>query len=264
MLEGKVVSSNVGSTAMSRSFTSGSTFTASTASSLSASYKETMHDASRSSAHPSIHHWRTCSHWKRLTPLTPTETLLKTFILILLLILPVIIVIITITTTTIISISSSSIITIIITIIIIVRYTHHHACTCPPVYRCVYLELVHTWLGTGLGSIQGPWAYTVKSAARGTAAGLQGGCQSRVRDSSTEFYMVAEQWSNTQTTKRQQLREHNNAQVQTTTAILHRRLCNIWGLEAQDGSLPWTIKLRIPATTTNSRNVQHGGYRCPP
>ena len=33
----------------------------------------------------------------------------------------------------------------------------------------------------------------MKSAAHGTAAGLQGDCQYRVRDSSTEFYMVAEQ-----------------------------------------------------------------------
>ena len=29
-----------------------------------------------------------------------------------------------------------------------VKYRRHHACTCPPVYSCVYLELVHTWLGT--------------------------------------------------------------------------------------------------------------------
>ena len=27
---------------------------------------------------------------------------------------------------------------------IIVKYRRHHACTCPPVYSCVYLELVHT------------------------------------------------------------------------------------------------------------------------
>ena len=30
--------------------------------------------------------------------------------------------------------------------------------------------------------------YTVKSAAHGTAAGLQGDCQYRVTDSATEFY----------------------------------------------------------------------------
>ena len=76
----------------------------------------------------------------------------------------------------------------------IVKYRRHHACTCPPVYSCVYLELVHTLPATWLGSIQGPGAYTVKSAAHGTAAGLQGDCQYRVRDSSTEIYMVAEQW----------------------------------------------------------------------
>ena len=28
-----------------------------------------------------------------------------------------------------------------------------------------------------------------------------------------------------------------------------------------DGSLPWATKLRIPTTTTKSRNIQHGGYR---
>ena len=36
-----------------------------------------------------------------------------------------------------------------------VKYRRHHVCTCPPVYSCVYLELVHTfacymtWLDTG-------------------------------------------------------------------------------------------------------------------
>ena len=35
----------------------------------------------------------------------------------------------------------------------------------------------------------------MKSAAHGTAAGLQGDCQYRVKDSSTEVYMAAEQCS---------------------------------------------------------------------
>ena len=69
-----------------------------------------------------------------------------------------------------------------------VKYRRHRACTCPPVYSCVYLELVHTLPATWLGSIQGPWVYTVKGAAHGTAAGLPRDCQYWVRDSPTEFY----------------------------------------------------------------------------
>ena len=105
------------------------------------------------------------------------------------------------------------------------------------------------------------------------------------RDSSTEFYMLAEQWSlddtgqgelqytrqqsnsSWESTTRQtwpQLEETTiNAQVQITTTILYRRLRNIWGMEAQDGSIPCATRLRVSTPTTNSRNIQHGGYRRP-